>query len=241
MAVQRFANGVSTAASTATLANFGMPDPTIWSVYMNDFKNLLDIDTTNVWVLTTVETGTATEVISDAPNGELLITNGTADNDSDFFQSKYETFTFQSGKEAFFKMKFKVADATESDFFMGLQIRDTDPLNASPGVTYGVYFQKDDGDASLDFHVVENSADTAASAIATISNNTFVTVGFYYDGGTSIEYFVDDVSKGTATNTAVLLDNGDYTKALTISFGLKNGAAAAKTMTVDYIFVASER
>ena len=90
MALQTYTNGVSTAASTSTLASFGMPDPSLWQIFFNDFQNLIDIDATNKWVLTTIEAGagSATEVINDAANGELLITNDNADNDSDFYQSK---------------------------------------------------------------------------------------------------------------------------------------------------------
>ena len=72
--------------------------------------------------------------------------------------------------------------------------------------------------------------------IATIHDNTYVTVGFYYDGVNSVEYFVDDVSIDEAVVTNLPND-----EALAVSFGIQNGAAAAKTMTVDYIFVACER
>ena len=41
--------------------------------------------------------------------------------------------------------------------------------------------------------------------------------------------------------TETTLTNVTDDEDLTISFGIQNGAAAAKTMTVDYIFAAVER
>ena len=60
--------------------------------------------------------------------------------------------------------------------------------------------------------------------------------GFYYDGKSAIEYYVDDVKLGTSVTTNLPDD-----EELAVSFGIQNGAAAAKTMTVDYIFVSQER
>jgi hypothetical protein len=51
-----------------------------------------------------------------------------------------------------------------------------------------------------------------------------------------MEYCVNGVVAGTSVTTN-LPDDED----LAISFALQNGEAVAKTMTVDYIFVAKER
>jgi hypothetical protein len=237
MSVTRFKNGISTAGSTTALAQWGLPDPTKYITYFNDFH----IYTVGDWTLTTTEAGAgdATEAITGENGGVLLITNDAADDDRDFFQLAAETFKFIAGKKLWFKARFKVSDATQSDFVMGLQITDTTPLD----VTDGVFFQKDDGDAFLDFRVEKNNTATAATAIHTMVDATYVTVGFYYDGGTvgstgngTIAYYVDDVCKGTSVCTNLVDD-----EELTVSFGIQNGAAAAKTMSVDYIFVSTER
>ena len=207
-----------------------MPDPTKWITYFNDFHEYVAGD----WTITTTEagSGSATEAVTDVQGGGLLITNDDADNDADFFNLKGESFKFVAGKKTFFKARFKVSDATQSDFVMGLQITDTTPL----AVSDGVYFMKDDGDASLDFHVEKDGSDTTASAISTVSDDTFLIVGFYYDGKSAIKYYVDDSHLGTSVTTNLPDD-----EELTVSFGIQNGAAAAKTMTVDYIFVSQER
>jgi len=226
----RFPNGLTTVATKNTLGEFILPSPTTAHVYFNDF----DTYTAGDWTITTTEagSGSATEALTDADGGALLVTNAAGDNDADFFNKKGESFLFEAGKKAWFKAKFKVSDATQSDFVIGLQITDTAPL----AVSDGVYFQKDDGDALLDFHVEKNSTDTAAAGIATVSDDTDITVGFYYNGVDAIKYFVDDAHVGTSVTTNLPDD-----EVLTVSFGLQNGEAVAKTMTIDYILAAKER
>ena len=227
----RFTSGVGTATKTSNTGYYGMPDPTKWITYFNDFHEYVSGD----WTITTTEAGSgaATEALaSTSAGGLLLITNDDADNDLDFFNLKTEAFKFVAGKKTFFKARFAVSDATQSDFVMGLQITDATPL----AVSDGVYFMKDDGDASLDFHVEKDGSDTTASAIATVSDATMLVAGFYYDGKSAIEYYVDDVKLGTSVTTNLPDD-----EELAVSFGIQNGAAAAKTMTVDYIFVSQER
>jgi hypothetical protein len=225
----RFPNGVTNVASQKTFGQMPLLDPTKAHVYFNDFDHFTAAD----WTITTTEAGagSATEALGDADGGVLVITNDAADNDADFFQKVGESFKFTAGKKLVFKARFKVSDATESDWVMGLQITDTTPL----AVSDGVWFQSDDGDANVDFHVSASSTATDVTALTTLANDTYVELGFYYDGVSEVEYFVNDVKYG---HTAVT--NLPSTE-LTISFGIQNGEAVAKVMTVDYILVAKER
>lgn len=229
----RFTGGVTTAEKPATLGFFGLPDPTGWHTYFNDFDTFAVGD----WTITTTEAGagSATEALTDIDGGALLITNDAADNDADFFQKVGESFLMEAGKRAFFKARFKVSDATQSDFVMGLQVTDTTPLDA----TDGIYFMKDDGDANLDVYCRKNAStgSTSATAIATVVSDTFLTVGWAYDGKSSLAYFVNDVQLGTLDASSTYLPDTE----LTVSFGIQNGEAVAKTMTLDYVFAAKER
>ena len=225
----RFENGLTTTKNT-TLHDYGLPDPTGWHVFFDDFDRYVAAD----WTITTTEagSGSASEALTDEDGGVLLITNDDADNDADFFNKVGESFLFETGKKLFFKARFKVSDATQSDFVMGLQITDTTPLD----VTDGVFFQKDDGDTNLDFHVEKDDTATSETGVHTVADDTYLTVGFYYNGKSEITYFVDDVKQGSVATTNMPDD-----EELTVSFGVQNGAAAAKTMSVDYIFAAKER
>ena len=187
------------------------------------------------WTITTTEAGSgnASEALTSQAGGALLITNDDADNDLDFLQLKGESFKLSSSKRAFFNARFKVSAATQSDVVIGLQITDTTPL----AVSDGVYFMKDDGDTNLDFHIEKNGTDTTTAAVTTLADDTFVDVGFFIDPNTSqVSYFI-----GSATPVGVVNTNLPDDEELTVSFGIQNGAAAAKTMTIDYINVICER
>lgn len=234
----RMTAGVSTANRGSTLFNYPRPDPTKVYEYFNDFYTYVAGD----WTRTPVGTGTSA-LAADEPFGGLLITNSGADDDAVQHQLTTENFTMTAGKKAWFKARFKVSDATECDFVIGLAVLDTTLMGAvsGAGVTDGIFFNKDDGDTNLDFQCQKNATtgQLRAAAISTVGTS-YMTVGFEYDGLRYIKYFVDDVHKGTldltTTQTAFLPDTP-----LTVSFGLVNGEAAAKTMTVDYLFAAIER
>ena len=90
----------------------------------------------------------------------LLLTNAAGDNDLDFLQLKGEAFKLSTIRKHT-SSRFKVSDATQSDFVMGLQITDTTPL----ATTDGVFFIKDDGDTNLDSIVEKDSTSTDTTAI----------------------------------------------------------------------------
>ena len=114
----------------------------------------------------------------------------------------------------------------------GLQITDTAPLD----VTDGIFFQKDDGDALLDFHVEKNDTASSGTGIATFAAATCTSLEWAYDGGSKIYYGVNGVPLGYLGVT-----NAPDDELLTFSFGYQNGAAGAQTFEIDYIMAAFYR
>jgi len=234
-----FRTGVSNQVPGNPLFQFPYLDPTKYVTYFNDFLTYH----ADEWTITTTEAGSgnASEALTSGPGGWLLITNDDADNDLDFLQLKGEAFKYVATKNMFFKARFKVSDATQSDFVMGLGITDTTPLDT----TDGFFFLKSDGAATMDFLIEKDNSATTNSSVATIADDTFVTASFHYNptggsassGGGAFEIFINDVQVATQTTLTNATDDED----LTISFGIQNGAAAAKTMTIDYILAAVER
>ena len=207
------------------------PSDQTFYMYHNDFFTYNSGD----WTITTTEAGSgnASEAITSQAGGALLLTNDDADNDLDFLQLKGESFKLSTSKKAYFSARFKVSDATQSDFVIGLQITDTTPL----ATTDGVFFIKDDGDTNLDFIVEKDSTSTDTTAIHTMEDDTFVTVTWFIDPDASkVFYSVNNAAPVSVVNTNLPDD-----EELTVSFGIQNGAAAAKTMTIDYVVAAVER
>lgn len=241
MTTTNFINGVTNVQDSQALGSYVAPDPTKCHAYMNDFDQFsLSTVTTALaeWFPTITGATSTSSIITGADGGVLLITPGTVDDDNFFLQWKggmgtttAETWKFEAGKPLWFKCRFKAADATQSDIVIGLQITDTSPLS----VTDGVYFLKLDGSTTVNLLVTKNSTSTTTAA-ATLANDTYVTLAFFYNGSDRIDIFLNDV-KVAASVTTNLVDDEE----LTISFGIQNGSAGAKTLSVDYIFVAKQR
>lgn len=225
----RFTSGITNVDKSHPLGMYGLPDPSKWHFYWSDW----DFYTAADWVVTLV--GAGTQALTAGDGGLLLLTNAAADDNSVFTQKGVGSFLMEAGKRAFFRARFKVSDATQSDFVMGLQIVDTTPLDA----TDGIYFMKDDGDAQLDVYCRKDATtgSTSATNIATVVTDTFLTVAWYYDGKSTLTYYVNDAALGSLSATSSFLPDAT----LTLSWGIQNGEAVAKTMTIDYVFAAKER
>ncbi len=233
-----FPNGVSNRTKGHPLFNYPYLDPSKYYTYFDDFFEYHS----GIYTITTTEAGSgnASEAITSGAGGQLLITNDDADNDLDFFQLKGESFKWDSTKRMFFSARFKTNDATQSEIIMGLQITDTTPLD----VTDGIFFLKVDADTKPDLIIEKDNTSTLSILeMDAMEDDTFVTLSFEYDpldvatGGAVFRAYQDNVQVGEITGTTNAPDDED----LTISFGIQNGEAAAKTLTIDFILVAVER
>ena len=148
----RFPNGITNSDNAGIFRNLPVLDPTKFFQHFDDF---LEFDTAP-WTVSTTEagSGSASESVGDAAFGQLVITNDDADDDNDFIFWDGENIQITAGKQAWFKSRFKVNDATQSDVVIGLSLNDT-----SLDTPDGIFFQKDDGDANVDFHGEEQHAD----------------------------------------------------------------------------------
>jgi hypothetical protein len=226
----RFPYGLTNVSEVDLFADMVQPDPTLFHTYFNDFDTYVAGD----WTVTETDAA-ATQALTAGDGGLLLITNTAADNDLVALQKNPAAFTFTAGKKTFFRCRFKVSDATQSDLVFGLQVVDATPLD----VTDGIYFLKADGAATVDFICRKNAStgSITTSAVATMVDDTFIELGFYYDGRSKVVYEVNGSVLGSLDASSAYLPD----TTCTVSFALQNGEAVAKTMTVDYVYVAKER
>jgi hypothetical protein len=225
----RWPNGINNANPQGALGNYGCPDPAFCHTFFDDFDRYLASN----WTVTLI--GTGTQALTAGDGGLLLLTNTAADDDQITMQNTVATFLMEAGKPAFFQARFKVSDATQSDLQIGLVVTDTTPLDA----TDGIYFMKDDGDAQLDVYVRKDATtgSTSATNVATVVSDTYMTVGWAYNGKDEVAFFVNNVKVSSLSGASTYLPDA----ALAVSVSVKNGEAVAKTMTVDYLFAAKDR
>lgn len=185
-------------------------------------------------------------VVQDARTGELLITNDDNDDDSTVIQALAESIRFNSlGKTVYLVFRLKLSDATQKDFIAGAWKRSTTPFTL---ISDGVFFTSDDGDDNLDVARAFNAATrpddySQENDVYTLVDDTYMilTIRVIMDANTtgvgSITYYVDNVAKHTAGPSASIVHDEE----LAVGVALRNGAAAAKTMTIDTIGVLQER
>ena len=225
-----FTNGVSNVVTGNPLYELGILDATKHHIFFDDF------DTTPVaaqWTLTATSGGSGTSAITvpDADGGLARITTAANENDGIFAEWISESFLLESGKKTWMKVRLQVGDATQSDMIIGLHSTDTTPMDA----TMRFAFITEDASASVFFNSDNNTTDSDSASLATLADDTFITLAVYYDGVTTIECYANDALIDRMTSITVPAAE------MAVGFGYLNGAAGAETTDVDYILVVKER
>lgn len=224
----RFTSGIGTRKAPDPLYMYGHPDRTDYHAFFDDF----DTYTAGSWTITV--TGTATTALAAGDGGWLSTATSASSSDANYFQKATESFSFEAGKPAWFKARFKVSALT-SVVALGLQVTDTTPED----VTDGIYFLSTTGTGAVTVLCRKNATTGSTSASAgTLVADTFTELAWFWDGKDSVEAFQDGVKVATLTGVASSYLPDTTT---TVSFGIRTTSAAAKTLTVDYIFAAKAR
>jgi hypothetical protein len=230
----QFPSGVTNVQPTHPLSEMGQLDPAQFHDFWEDFNYYDSAE----WTVTTTEggSGTASEAIQDADGGVLKVTNDDFSTDNDYLQFGSETLLMESGKKTWFTSRWKASNATNSTLHMGMMITDTSPADVSEGVYFRI-----DGDGNLDVYVEEENSAKSASAVYSVTDDTYVTTSWYYNGVDEVQYFVDGVQRGTISvaDSDMPLDTAD--DHLTQSFGVANGANETQSISVDYVGTFKER
>lgn len=204
-----------------------LQDPSIAHVYSNHFHDYNATD----WAITTVEDGAgdATEALTDALGGVLLITNDAGAVDEDEFQKVGENFQLVAGKPLWIEFGLQTSDGMQSQLLAGLCITDTTLI---ADVSDGIFFQKDDGDRNIDYHAIKDSSETGSTGDTGVdlANATDIRLGMkLLADGATVEYWLNGLRRATART------NIPDDELLRISLALMNGEAVAKTLSWDYV------
>lgn len=202
---------------------------------IEDFTRGPGIDTAfdNDWTVTRVEGGAGESTITriDGVGGLARITTDAAENDGINAQLIGEAFELTADQYLYFgAFGVTISDVTQSDFFLGLAITDTDILG---GVTDRIGFQKLDGATDLKAMLEKDATETLSDSLATLVDATPFDIEFFFDGPNDrVEFFVNGASAVVPAVTN-LPDN----EQLRLTWQFLAGAAAAKTMDIDRLTV----
>lgn len=218
-------NGITNAVLGSVLQTYGALDPFVTHEYSNDFDAF---DAAGDW--TNTATGSVTNSIVAGDGGWLSLVNSASSADLNSLQLKAATFAIVAGNEAWFKCRFKVSSATNANLIIGLIQTTVTPLT----VTDGLYFSKVAASTQLTCKATASSASTTFN-VATMADNTFLNVGWHFDGNSTINVYLNNSRVGSMATTNL------PTAALNLTIAESNGTGAAITTTVDYILAATQR
>jgi hypothetical protein len=188
-----------------------LTDPTYAYYFFDDFSYVQK--SSEAWILTQATTGTAVK------SGQSLLTmNAGAATDGQGPQMQLAGLDLKpaANKHIWFEVRLKDSFIT-GDFFFGLANLDT-TLIASSAVTMTDYigFASFTGDGVLDLVTSSASGTQGITAgVKTLGAATFVRLGFYVDGLTSVTPYIDGVA-GTPMAIAARIPIVGLTPSLTV-------------------------
>ncbi|MBA7594350.1 hypothetical protein ES703_01291 [subsurface metagenome] len=202
--------------------------------FEDDFCNFLDIE--YKWYLDESPGGSGikTEECVDMVNGVLeFITNGEDEAYGELTQP-CECWKLLACYPLYGEIRFYLSDVTDSAFWFGY-VEGHNYLKEGAPDDYAV-FHKDDGNAYLDFSNALGAVPKNSNELITLLKDTWYRLGIHWDGDGTIRYFV--IQDGDFPQT--ILATGSHTtyiptEVMSFGFGLQAGAAAAKTLYVDYV------
>jgi hypothetical protein len=227
----RFSNGVSTNDAQYLMGDYPLPSPftssgsrsTGVAEYANDF-------TETVAEYTAAGSG-STFALTDGNGGLAILTPGGASTVS----AAYKTATnvaFVAGNAMWFQTRFKVSAVSGTkSFYVGLR--------KGSATTDGLWFTKPASSTSVNLvSTVGSTATTLVTGVATAEADTYLELGFYFNGVDLLVYNnnllvarVDAPTIGTSATTLTSVALGPI---------LHITPTATDTLTVDYILASTE-
>jgi hypothetical protein len=234
----RFFSGVATVPASQPLGQYPHHDPFHTSgntgldvvSYSNDFFNIGS--TTLDWTITGTSSTFAT---TDGLGGVALITPGGTTTTTTVAMA-HSGFQFVAGQDFWYVCRIKMsAISSTKAFTFGLQ----KGSGATGSATDGLWFTKPASSTSLNLvSTVNSTATTLVTGVTTVAADTYVDVGFYFDGTDILVYSADAVvarvSNATIGASATTLTNA----LLNVAFNVV--PTATDTLSIDYVLAAQE-
>lgn len=177
-------------------------DPSIGVLLDEQFQSYDPEATNGEYVLTQATQGTA--AISTAAPGVLeLDSNSTTATQGATLQRVKSAFVPAAGKTLWFETKIKVVDTYDkAELFIGLSELDTTLIATSANSSANHIGWQCVTDNGVLLFTSEKAGTGTTSAAVTLSEATYVRLGFKVDGVTSVQQYINGVAVGTAHATA---------------------------------------
>jgi hypothetical protein len=227
----RFSNGVSTNDSQYLWGNYPLPAPfsssgsllTGVAQYANDFVSSV--------AEYTVTGASSTLALTSGNGGLAILTPGAATTATAAYKTA-SNVAFVAGNQMWFNARFKASAVSGTKaFYVGLR--------AGSSANDGLWFAKAASSTSVNLvSTVGSTATTLVTGVATAAADTYLNLGFYYDG-TDLLVFADDVmvarvSAPTIGSSGTTLTDANLGPVMQIT------PTATDTLTVDYIAASTE-
>lgn len=252
-APNRSPNGVGTNLKNDVKGQFGMPDPTKWTV---DYCDFVAGDLAAKWAaVLAVGAGASAQLAGDG--GLVTLINSAAGSDKTSLVKTAtvgQNWTFDTTRGFIMEARFSTDDATNASIAVGMATTATD------GFTYtdGFMILKPAAATSFKFEAQVGSSKTTSAVLGQPTTWVMpvtkqVTVGFAYKGITqsingvvNFEFLVQvDLNDALGPRQQSIQMPATKFVANTVNLmpviGVLNGTAAARTITVDYVMVAKEK
>lgn len=242
--------GMSEGSATTSSGTF--PDlpiaypPNMYHCFFEDFvRSGASAAPDPSWTITEMDAAD-TQLLIDAAGGVLQMTCKAATDDNGHqLQLQQESFRLATGKPLWFETRVRMpaADVTNIDFYVGLAETENLTADATNFATNGVMLTKTDAAVGTVFCTSsDNGANkTTAASICTMLTNTWMRLGFYFDGGATGSAYIVPYYNGYAATPIPAVTYATMAELAPI-IGVRNGdGVTTQILDVDYIFVLQER
>ncbi len=234
--VTRLPNGITNEDVGSIFNSLRFPSHLGSHLYEEDFYTFV----AGQWTETDVQ-GANTVAIQNGDGGIITLLTAGADDDEVQLQKvaagiSAESWLFDPDKRLFIEILATLSEVLLSEILIGLAITDTTLL---AGHADGLSFRKAEATGLVTLVSEKNSVEVSGD-VGTIVDATAFRLQAYYDGQGSDGrlYGALDGTVGSFSTPNASFPNDEE---LTISFAIRAGEAAGKTLTMDRIVVIQER
>lgn len=191
-----------------------------------------------VWLVT--RDAAPTIAISDAePGGVVAITTGASANDFVSLQMNGEAWTVNANKNIYFEARVKLADADDTQWFVGLASTDVTGSTLGPildGTNDSIGFRQNaDTGVDIDCLTEDDTTETETDSGVDVADDTYVRLAFRVIGTERVDFYVN--GDKVASHSTNLPDAG---AGLTATIEV-HSPTASSAMEVDYVLIQQDR